>query len=78
MRALVFRERRMPLLASSLVVLVVVVVGVLFVGSASAARGHVFERAFGSEGSGAGQLKEPVGVAVNKASAGLWRGCACR
>jgi hypothetical protein len=45
-----------------------VLVGVLlFAGSALAARGHVFSMSFGSEGSGPGQLKEPVGVVVNEA-----------
>jgi hypothetical protein len=33
---------------------------------AFAARGHVFGGSFGGEGEGAGQLKEPAGIAVNE------------
>ena len=40
-------------------------VGVLWGSSAQALEVHVFERSFGSEGTGSGQFKEPVGVAVN-------------
>jgi DNA-binding beta-propeller fold protein YncE len=59
----------MPLLASSLLaVLVLVVMLVVGAGSALAARGHVFEKAFGSEGSGESQFKRPDGVAVNEAT----------
>jgi hypothetical protein len=37
---------------------------------AEAARGHVFSTTFGTEGSGAGELREPMGVAVNEATTG--------
>ena len=37
-------------------------------GSALAARGHAFQTAFGSEGVGNGQFRDPVGVAVNEAT----------
>ena len=49
--------------------LVVVVLGALVFGAvpALAARGHVYERSFGGPGTGAGQLQEPAGVAVNEA-----------
>jgi len=49
-------------------VLSVVVLGVLgfMVAPALAARGHVFEGSFGSEGEGAGEFKEPDGVAVEE------------
>ncbi len=40
----------------------------LTAGSAWAARGHVFSHAFGTPGTEPGQLKEPVGVAVNEAT----------
>jgi hypothetical protein len=39
---------------------------------AQAIRGHVFEKAFGSQGSGAGQFKEPSGVAVNEATGTIY------
>jgi WD40-like Beta Propeller Repeat len=35
---------------------------------ALAARGHVFEKSFGTEGSGPGQFKEPAGLAVNESN----------
>jgi hypothetical protein len=35
---------------------------------ASAARGHVPQSSFGQEGSGAGELKEPMGLAVNEST----------
>ncbi len=40
-------------------------VGVLWGSSAQALEVHKFERSFGSEGTGSGQFKKPVGVAVN-------------
>ena len=39
---------------------------------ALAVRGHVFSSSFGSAGSGAGQLSEPAGVAVNEASGDVY------
>ena len=58
---------------------------VLGVVPALAARGHEFAGAFGGEGEGAGQLKEPAGVAVNEGSGDVYvadRGsdlwCVCR
>jgi DNA-binding beta-propeller fold protein YncE len=39
---------------------------------ALAARGHVFSGSFASKGTGAGQLNEPAGVAVNEASGDVY------
>jgi hypothetical protein len=39
---------------------------------ALARRGHEFGKAFGTEGSGAGQFKEPAGIAVNEATHQLY------
>ena len=56
-----------PLLASALLTL-------LLAASASALsqRGHVFVSSFGSEGSGAGQMKNPQGVAVNEQTGDIY------
>ncbi|MBA3808583.1 MAG: PD40 domain-containing protein [Solirubrobacterales bacterium] len=40
--------------------------------AALAARGHVFERSFGSKGAGPGQLNEPSGVAVSAATGDVY------
>jgi hypothetical protein len=40
--------------------------------SALAQRGHVFGKTFGASGSGAGQLKEPAGIAVSEATHQLY------
>jgi hypothetical protein len=66
MRTLVFRERHMPLLASGLLVVLVLVVGVLCLVDAARAQAAVTQ--FGSEGEGAGQLRESTGIALNQAS----------
>jgi hypothetical protein len=65
-----FRAVRVGSLLS--VVGVVGVGGVLGAGVAVAARGHEFAGAFGGEGDGAGQLKEPAGVAVNEGSGDVY------
>ena len=44
----------------------------LTVAPALAARGHVFTGSFGSPGSGAGQLGEPGGIAVNEATGDIY------
>jgi NHL repeat len=49
-----------------------VVASALAAAPAFAARGHVFERSFGEEGEGAGQFKEPSGVAVNQESGDVY------
>ena len=56
----------------TMIVALAVVLGCL-VGSATAlaVRGHVFAKAFGEKGSGAGQFEEPSGVAVDEAT-GDW------
>jgi DNA-binding beta-propeller fold protein YncE len=45
---------------------------VVSVAPALAARGHVFERAFGQTGSGNGEFSEPDGVAVNESSGDVY------
>jgi DNA-binding beta-propeller fold protein YncE len=49
-------------------------IGVLALASAPAlaARGHVFEKTFGSPGTGPGELSAPAGVAVNDASGDVY------
>jgi hypothetical protein len=62
-------------LASLLVPLAVLVLGAsmaLTTTPATAFRGHVFGGAFGSEGSGDGQFKEPSGVAVSEATSQVY------
>jgi NHL repeat len=58
----------MPLFLAMLVV----VASALAAAPAFAARGHVFAGSFGSEGEGAGQFKEPQGVAVNQESGDVY------
>jgi hypothetical protein len=56
----------------ALLVLGMVVIGLLVASpSVLAARVHVFGSTFAKEGSGAGQLKEPSGVAVNEVALGF-------
>ncbi|MFZ1154904.1 MAG: hypothetical protein WAN93_08375, partial [Solirubrobacteraceae bacterium] len=50
------------------VAVVCVAVAGFWSASAFAARGHVFDGSFASQGSGPGQLQEPSGVAVNEAT----------
>src|SRR5689334_14794526 len=64
------RRRLAPVLVSSLGALVAAMA--FGAAAASAERGHIFEKAFGSAGSGDGQLSEPRGVAVNEASGDVY------
>jgi hypothetical protein len=47
-------------------------IAALAVAPASAAETHVFTGSFGSEGSGAGQLNEPTGLAVDQATGDVY------
>ena len=51
---------------------VILVMLASFAAPALAVRGHVFDRSFGKEGSGAGELKEPSGVAVDEATGDVY------
>jgi DNA-binding beta-propeller fold protein YncE len=68
------RSGRKPvvgLVGTGVALLVLALLG-LGVAPALAARGHLFTGSFGSPGSGAGQLGEPVGVAVNEATGDIY------
>jgi len=67
-----FKLALTPLIGMIGMLVAVVAVLVLAVASAVAARGHEFEGSFGEEGEGAGQLKEPAGVAVNEATGDVY------
>jgi DNA-binding beta-propeller fold protein YncE len=57
---------------SGLLALTIAALLALAASSASAAETHVFAASFGSEGSGAGQLNEPTGLAVDQQSGDVY------